>query len=799
LRQHPAILALVLVLAAPDRSPRAATWQVPGEAPSIAAGLDSAAVGDTVLVDCGVYAEHDLVLGSGVTLRSATGQPDCVTIDGQGLGRVLDCAGAATGTRLEGITVTGGAAPAVATAFDQSGGGLRCDSASVAVADCVFRANTAKHGAGVAVRVSAPSFLRCDFDSNVATRVDWATGGGIFSDRSQFPVDACRFRGNSATASQLPGDGGGIFADQSVIVVTGSTFEGNSSGAGAGAFYSFFADRSSLIGCTFRDNTSAAGGAMYVEGSYPFVKDCDFVSNTAANGGAVFLGEFSSPAFQDCRFDSNTAVPNSGGAVDCWHSTGTFLRCRFLDNDAALRGGAFSVNVVSGPSFTDCLFARNAAPSGGALRLAGSGTASLVGCTMIENSAAIQGSGIFGEGQSAAILDRTVIAFGSGAAVVCAGSAWADITCTDVFGNTGGDWTGCIAAEFGADGNFSADPELCDAAGGDYRVTLPTSPCLPANNACGQLVGSLGGGCGCPTGTTMQVPGDHATIADALAAAVPGDVIGVCSGTYAETLDLVEGVHIVGVRNDLVTVIPGTSPDAVLIARHVADSTVVEALTLDGEGSVPQVVLAESTSTGLHLRGNRITGGSVTGVRNGADSRIHVGGALASANDLFGNGGLLPLHLVNDNTAADSLDATLNWWGTTSYDSILASIQGPVRSCPITNAAHTDSLCAPLSALAVMPDGASPAVLSLRFAPNPFASAGAAAFTLPADSPVALTVYDVHGRRVRTLLRSSLPKGSHGVTWSGRDEAGRPVAPGVYFLRLEALGTARTGKVVRLR
>ncbi|MGQ0720328.1 MAG: right-handed parallel beta-helix repeat-containing protein, partial [Candidatus Eiseniibacteriota bacterium] len=650
-----------------------------------------------------------------------------------------------------------------------------------------------------AVRVSAPSFVRFDFDSNVETRIEWATGGGIYSDRSQFAVDACRFRGNTATAVQLPGDGGAIFSDQSVIVVTESTFEGNASGAGAGAFYSFAADRSSLIGCTFRDNTSAAGGAMYVEGSYPFVKDCDFVSNTAANGGAVFLGEFSSPTFQDCRFDSNTAVPNSGGAVDCWHSTGTFLRCDFVGNDAALRGGAFSVNVVSGPSFTDCVFARNAAPTGGAVRLAGSGTAVLVGCAMIENTATVQGAGIYGDGVSAAILDRTLIAFGNGAAVVCAGSAWADITCTDVFGNTGGDWTGCIAAELGADGNFSADPELCDMAGGDYRVSLPTSPCLPANNPCGQLVGSLAGGCGCPTGTTMKVPGDHATIAAALAAALPGDVIGVCSGTYAETLELLEGVHILGVRSDLVTVIPGVSADAVVVARHVADSTVVEAMTLDGAGLVPQVVLAESTSTGLHLRGNRITGGSVTGVRNGPDSRLRLGGALASANDLFGNGGSLPLHLVNENTTADSLDATLNWWGTTSYDSVLAAIQGPVRSCPITNAAHSDSLCAPLSALAATSGAGTPAVLSLGFAPNPFASAGAAAFTLPAGSPVALTVYDVLGRRVRTLVKAALPAGTHRVAWSGRDEAGRPVAPGVYFLRLEALGETRTGKVVRLR
>ncbi|MGQ0722860.1 MAG: hypothetical protein ACT4PE_15015, partial [Candidatus Eiseniibacteriota bacterium] len=176
MRQHPAVLAFALILTAPASPSRAATWLVPAEAPTIAAGLDSAAAGDTVLVACGNYEEHGLVLGSGVTLRSATGQPDCVTIDGQGLGRVLDCADAVAGTRLEGMTIQGGAGPTVPGLFAQAGGGLRCDSSTVAVADCVFRANTAAHGAGVAVRESAPSFVRCDFDSNVATRIEWATG-----------------------------------------------------------------------------------------------------------------------------------------------------------------------------------------------------------------------------------------------------------------------------------------------------------------------------------------------------------------------------------------------------------------------------------------------------------------------------------------------------------------------------------------------------------------------------------------------------------------------------------------------
>jgi hypothetical protein len=93
------------------------------------------------------------------------------------------------------------------------------------------------------------------------------------------------------------------------------------------------------------------------------------------------------------------------------------------------------------------------------------------------------------------------------------------------------------------------------------------------------------------------------------------------------------------------------------------------------------------------------------------------------------------------------------------------------------------------------------AFLTLRAAaPNPFRQGTDLGFSLPRASVVRLDVYDVAGRRVaRPVDGLHLPAGAHRVAWDGRNGQGAPVASGVYFLRLEAAGETRQGRVVRLR
>jgi hypothetical protein len=83
--------------------------------------------------------------------------------------------------------------------------------------------------------------------------------------------------------------------------------------------------------------------------------------------------------------------------------------------------------------------------------------------------------------------------------------------------------------------------------------------------------------------------------------------------------------------------------------------------------------------------------------------------------------------------------------------------------------------------------------------PNPFARATRISFDLALRGRVSLRVFAVDGRVVRTIEEGEREPGRYTGTWDGCDDAGRAVAAGVYFVRLDAPGFTRTNKMLLLR
>ena len=83
--------------------------------------------------------------------------------------------------------------------------------------------------------------------------------------------------------------------------------------------------------------------------------------------------------------------------------------------------------------------------------------------------------------------------------------------------------------------------------------------------------------------------------------------------------------------------------------------------------------------------------------------------------------------------------------------------------------------------------------------PNPFNPTTTIRFTLPQPGEAELSIYNLLGQRVATLIHGVQEAGPHVLQWNGRDEQGRELASGVYFYRLQAGTQVETRKLLLLR
>ncbi len=87
----------------------------------------------------------------------------------------------------------------------------------------------------------------------------------------------------------------------------------------------------------------------------------------------------------------------------------------------------------------------------------------------------------------------------------------------------------------------------------------------------------------------------------------------------------------------------------------------------------------------------------------------------------------------------------------------------------------------------------------LAILPNPFNPRAEIRYTLARAGRATVRVHDARGAVIRTLLAADLPAGAGAVVWDGRDDAGNPVASGVYVCRLATNGLTHTRRLTLVR
>ncbi len=311
-----------------------------------------------------------------------------------------------------------------------------------------------------------------DFDSSI---FDF-NGGGIKVLNSKLTVTNCHFFKNTGIDY-----GGAIYAENSIVEINSCSFDSSVSSAGTAIFLSDCSSFS-IVNSSFVDGYAiSAGGAVFTLRSQVQMENCEFTSNYAwispfwngGYGGAIYV-EQGTLKISNCRFLDNWTHAG-GGAVYCWYSALELEASLFANNHITCNSPSGGKDVLD---------------DGGALAAIG-GTCAITSCTFVDNRNSCGGPAVYVTGQASTINQSTIVS--SDTARAFEGNA--QFTCSNIFGNAGGDWTGSIADQLGQNGNISADPQFCTDYPGEFRLA-GTSPCAPENNSCNALMGSEAVGCG---------------------------------------------------------------------------------------------------------------------------------------------------------------------------------------------------------------------------------------------------------------------------------------------------------------
>ena len=149
-------------------------------------------------------------------------------------------------------------------------------------------------------------------------------------------------------------------------------------------------------GFTIRNGSAGAGGGAYLCCNSRFL-NCKFLNNTADGfgGGAYIISAYYDNAtvkFTSCVFEGNSG--SLGGAV-CDMTGAHFLNCRFTNNSAVTKGGAYYIYANKESKVVNSIFDHNTAKLGGAMY--NKGKITVINCDFVDNQVVENGGGIYNE------------------------------------------------------------------------------------------------------------------------------------------------------------------------------------------------------------------------------------------------------------------------------------------------------------------------------------------------------------------------------------------------------------------
>jgi len=308
-----------------------------------------------------------------------------------------------------------------------------------------------KQGDGV---VGGMKIIDCQIIDNV---VEMASCGGLYVDDSISALEVVKTEISRNAAND--GDYGGVYVQNENVIFSDCEIRGNSCGGVGGGLGGFF----TLQGCVVAENAAgASGGGIAVIGSSDgsaFIESC-LISNNVANA----------------------AKANTSGGGGIWFkaesdSAGLVSRCRIVDNRATNShgGGIFVRGKSSGDTrgpinVRSCFFKGNyAKENGGAVNAISYPPFYIDNCTFAENSAAVNGNGLYIRWSGVSVRNSIVAATDMFSDTTMNNSVYFHNCCIPV-----ADLPTCAPVY---EGNINSNPRFADASNGDYSLA-ERSPCV---------------------------------------------------------------------------------------------------------------------------------------------------------------------------------------------------------------------------------------------------------------------------------------------------------------------------------
>ncbi|KPJ53277.1 hypothetical protein AMJ39_05265 [candidate division TA06 bacterium DG_24] len=327
----------------------ATVLRVPGEYPTIQAGINAAVDNDTVLVADGTYSgdgNRDLDFGGVNMVVMSENGPEVTIIDCEGSaadphrGFVFH-SGEDASSVVQGLTITNGHIEV----YD--GGGIYCLGSSPSIEGNIITGNSAAYnGGGIFCDGASAAIIRANI---VAGNTSTYSGSGICCIDS-WPT----IQGNTITANTAHHSGGGLCVYHlSAPTIEGNTITGNTADFyGGGVFYDYTCSGVIRLN-TISGNTAAfTGGGMYCSDSSPIAERNTIVENTADEGGGIYCYYHAMPVIKANTVTANRAA--LGGGICCYWACSPIVFNTVLWADSAATDQEIYVDETSSIDVTYC-------------------------------------------------------------------------------------------------------------------------------------------------------------------------------------------------------------------------------------------------------------------------------------------------------------------------------------------------------------------------------------------------------------------------------------------------------------